>query len=636
MTATICATEALVPTRPAHVVPYPRVDRRRRRRVTAPHFVRPVGVGQPRTGPTDSLPRAGERAAQGGSAPLLSVRGLTVRHHRAPAPAVQDISFDVNRGEMLVVLGPSGSGKSTLCSALLGETEVVSGSASIAGRPITGRRPDAHVVSFVPQATSAFPELTVAQTMLYAAQFRLPESTTPAKRAEQIGRVLTQLDLAGCAPQLVAELSGGQRRRLSVALELITDPTLLILDEPTSGLDDGLDRRLMDDLASLARSGCTVVVVTHSTAHLHVASDVLALSAPSRTGHPDQSAAQIGYFGHPRELVDSFAGSSTADVMDALRRGETSQQTGTQAARSPSATPAPSARADHAPVRARTLPTFRTAFGVSLKRETLRLLLRPRWLANLSVIGPALATAVAAYGGLDGLAGSARHPNAHLGASMTVISVCLSFLAMALSLTCVVNDREVIRRERRWGVSPVAAVLARAASRLPAAVGQAATATAVLAVAGKLPAYHASHTPVFVGTFLILSALTVTSMFLGLLIGAIAPSTEHAVGTMCATLATMVILSGLVVPLGQPTGLQHLLSVVSDLTPTRWAIAGLGAQIDVGHITAVPPDDMWLHDPAHVLAPFAALLTMSLLILLAACVVVSRDRLCRGRRKHAS
>jgi ABC-type Mn2+/Zn2+ transport system ATPase subunit len=538
---------------------------------------------------------------------------------------------------MLVVLGPSGAGKSTLCAALLGEAEVVSGSASVAGRPIaTARRPDAHLVSFVPQATSAFPELTVAQTMQYAAQFRLPESTTPSKRAEQIDRVLARLDLAGCASQRVAELSGGQRRRLSVALELITDPTLLILDEPTSGLDDGLDRRLMDDLASLARGGCTVVVVTHSTAHLHVASDVLALSAPSRTGHPDQSAAQIGYFGHPRELVNSFAGSSTADVMDALRRGETSQQTGAQATGSPSATDAPWAPADLPPARARTRPTFRSAFAVSLGRETLRLRLRPRWLVNLSVIGPALATAVAAYGGLDGLAGSARHPNAHLGASMTVISVCLSFLAMALSLTCVVNDREVIRRERRWGVSPVAAVLARAASRLPAAVGQAATATGVLAVAGKLPAYHVGHTPVGVGVFLILSALTITSMFLGLLIGAIAPSTEHAVGTMCATLATMVILSGLVIPLGQPTGLQHLLSGLSDLTPTRWAIAGLGAQVDIGHITAVPPDGIWVHDPGHALVPFAALLAMSLLILLAACLVVSRDRLGRGRRHHVS
>ena len=137
-------------------------------------------------------------------------------------------------------------GKSTLCAALLGEAQVRAGEARLADQQLLdGSVVDPSRVGFVPQDNAAIAELTVAQTLRFAAEVRLPEADA-VDRDARVGSVLDRLQLTSTSGQRVRQLSGGQRRRLAIAVELLTDPPLLMLDEPTSGLDDGLDRHLIE------------------------------------------------------------------------------------------------------------------------------------------------------------------------------------------------------------------------------------------------------------------------------------------------------------------------------------------------------------------------------------------------------
>ena len=144
--------------------------------------------------------------------------------------------MNFKRGTLSAIIGPSGIGKSTLCRALLGEAEIVSGTVAVGSRQITsGQAPNPNEVSFVPQDTCLLEDLTVQQTLDFAVQVRNARTRTAEQCAGEIERVLSSLNLADVMDRKVSKLSGGQKKRLSVAQELISRPALLILDEPTSG-----------------------------------------------------------------------------------------------------------------------------------------------------------------------------------------------------------------------------------------------------------------------------------------------------------------------------------------------------------------------------------------------------------------
>ena len=132
---------------------------------------------------------------------------------------------------------------------------------------------------------------------MYAAELRLPPDTTKDDRAQVVARVLEELEMSQHLETRVDKLSGGQRKRASVALELLTGPSLLILDEPTSGLDPALDRQVMTMLRQLADAGRVVLVVTHSLTYLDVCDQVLLLAPGGKTafcGPPSQIGPAMG------------------------------------------------------------------------------------------------------------------------------------------------------------------------------------------------------------------------------------------------------------------------------------------------------------------------------------------------------
>jgi len=208
------------------------------------------------------------------------------------------ISFALEEGSFLGVVGPSGSGKSTLVNALTGFRPATHGSVFFAGRDLYAEYE--HIrqrIGYVPQDDVLHMELTVGQTVDFAAELRFPTDVTKTDREARVAEVLDELGLNERRDVRVGSLSGGQRKRVSVALELLTRPSLLILDEPTSGLDPGYERSLMELLADLARAGRTVIVVTHSVQSLHLCDRILCLAPGGRMGWFGPPAELTGYFG---------------------------------------------------------------------------------------------------------------------------------------------------------------------------------------------------------------------------------------------------------------------------------------------------------------------------------------------------
>jgi len=169
--------------------------------------------------------------------------------------AVDDVSFDLPKGEVVGLLGPSGSGKTTLIRCLVGVQIVQGGSVEVLGRP-AGTPDLRHRIGYLTQAPSVYADLTVRQNLRYF-------SSVLGALAGDVDRVLDEVDLRESADALVGRLSGGQHNRVSLATALLGRPELLILDEPTVGLDPILRRDLWGLFRRLAATGTSLLVSSH-------------------------------------------------------------------------------------------------------------------------------------------------------------------------------------------------------------------------------------------------------------------------------------------------------------------------------------------------------------------------------------
>lgn len=208
---------------------------------------------------------------------------------------MRQVSLSMETGEFVAIIGGSGSGKSTLLKALNGAQPPTGGAVVINGNNFYENyelyQP---VIGYVPQADIVNDKLTVEQSLEYSAKLRFPNEPAPA-REQRIERALEQVHLKEVRNRAVGRLSGGQKKRVSIALELMAEPRLLFMDEPSSGLDPGLDRSMMQTLRRLANRGHCVAVVTHTTLNIDIC-DKLALMA----------MGNLCYYGSPKEALTFF------------------------------------------------------------------------------------------------------------------------------------------------------------------------------------------------------------------------------------------------------------------------------------------------------------------------------------------
>ena len=157
-------------------------------------------------------------------------------------PLLNDVSGEACDGDILAVLGASGAGKSTLIDALAGRVGSLRGTVTLNGEKILQTRLLKVISAYVMQDDLLFPMLTVKETLMFASEFRLPRSLSKSKKMERVQTLIDKLGLRNAADTIIGDeghrgVSGGERRRVSIGIDIIHDPILLFLDEPTSGLD---------------------------------------------------------------------------------------------------------------------------------------------------------------------------------------------------------------------------------------------------------------------------------------------------------------------------------------------------------------------------------------------------------------
>ena len=232
----------------------------------------------------------------------LRLDGLTVR---AGGRAILDaLDLVVHPGELCALIGPSGAGKSTLMKAVLGLRQPSEGKVRLGESEVSAAGP----LGYVPQDDALHGVLTVRKSLDYAAQLRLP-ALSAAERTARIEQTVARVGLTERLDLRISKLSGGQRKRVSVALELLTAPPVLILDEPTSGLDPGMEAHTMGLFADLAHEDRIVIVATHAMASMHLCDVVVVLVA-----------GRLAFAGSPADCPEWFGAADMNGIFPAIAR----------------------------------------------------------------------------------------------------------------------------------------------------------------------------------------------------------------------------------------------------------------------------------------------------------------------------
>jgi ABC transport system ATP-binding/permease protein len=210
---------------------------------------------------------------------------------------LDDISLSFLPEEFITIVGVSGAGKSTLLNALCGFRPATKGGVFVNGHSLY-QNYDVYrtELGYVPQDDIIHLDLTVQQALDFAAKLRLPPDVSAPERRRQVHQVLVDLELLEQTKTLVKNLSGGQRKRVSIGVELLTKPSLFFLDEATSGLDPGTELQMMRLLRRMASQGRTVILVTHTTKNLMMSDIVVFLAKGGR----------IAYLGPPKDALSYF------------------------------------------------------------------------------------------------------------------------------------------------------------------------------------------------------------------------------------------------------------------------------------------------------------------------------------------
>ncbi len=219
------------------------------------------------------------------------------------------VSLNIKPGELIAIIGGSGAGKSTILNCMCGYLQPTQGEVFINGVNLYQNFDSLKkLVGYVPQSDIVYDNLTLYDMLLYTAKLRLPKDTTPSEREAAITRAIDMVELPEKRNSLIKSLSGGQRKRASIAVELLSDPNLLFLDEPASGLDPGTERNLMQSLRGMADGGKTVILVTHSTLQLKMCDKIVFMGKDGN----------LCFFGSYYEALTFFGVSDIVDVYNMI------------------------------------------------------------------------------------------------------------------------------------------------------------------------------------------------------------------------------------------------------------------------------------------------------------------------------
>ena len=519
---------------------------------------------------------------------------------------IKDINISVYPREFVALVGASGAGKTTLLNALNGFIRA-EGQVLVNGDDLY-QHFDLYraMIGYVPQDDIIHKNLTVANALRYAARLRLPPDTSAQEIEQRIDAVLQQVGMIGQKEQVVSSLSGGQRKRVSIAVEMLARPNLFFLDEPTSGLDPGLEKKMMHTLRHLADGGRTVLLVTHATANITQCDLVCFLSQGRMVyfGPPEEAPAFFGVSSN--DFADIYAQLDDADPRTARqkaaqweRRFEQSEQYRRYVAERQRALSQVQQKIGS---QARRRPRVNSLRQFSiLTHRYLNLVFQDKLLLTvLLAVMPVIGLLLLLISGPNWLVGDSpveieRQLMAELagggssatyaivGKSQTLLFI-LALAAVLLGLFAsayeVVKERSIYLRERMVMLRLLPYLASKVAVLGGFALIQCLLLLFVVSWKVQLPAQGVLlSAPVEMYVTLVLG--TLAAITTGLFISALVPNSNTVIYVVLLVLFFQIIFSGVLFDLPGMTGR------LSALTLTRWTVEGLGTSADIERLNGL-------------------------------------------------
>ncbi|OBB77432.1 FHA domain-containing protein [Mycobacterium sp. 852014-52144_SCH5372336] len=538
----------------------------------------------------------------------LEVHGVTwtIENNKT---LLDNISIAARPGTLTAIIGPSGAGKSTFARLVAGYTHPTTGTVTFEGHNVHAEYASLRSrIGMVPQDDVVHGQLTVRQALMYAAELRLPPDTTKADREQVVMQVLEELEMTNHLETRVDKLSGGQRKRASVALELLTGPSLLILDEPTSGLDPALDRQVMTMLRQLADAGRVVLVVTHSLTYLDVCDQVLLLAPGGKTA----------FYGPPSQIGPSMGTTNWADIFSSVASDPEAANERFLSKHGPPPPPPPTE--EPSDLGSPTSTSVRRQFSTIARRQV-RLVVSDRgyfaFLMLLPFIMGVLSLSVPGDVGfgvpVPAIQGGPA-PN-EPGQILVMLNVGAIFMGTALTIRALIGERAIFRREQAVGLSTTAYLLAKVFVFTLFAVVQSAIVTAI-AIIGKGWGPGAVDSGAFIGNrsielFVDIAVTTVAAAMVGLALSALARSNEQIMPLLVVAIMSQLVFSGGMIPVTD----RIVLDQMSWFTPARWGFAASASTIDLIRLVPgplTPNDRHWDHSAGTWLFDIAMLALISI------------------------
>ena len=497
---------------------------------------------------------------QGHRGPALQAAGLT-RTLPGGRRILSGVSLVVEPGELVAIVGGSGAGKSTLLETLAGLAHPDSGRVTVGGLDLyehLGRlRP---LVGYVPQEDIIHMDLPLERTLRYSAALRMPAAARDRDHAAAVDAVLEALDLGEHRATTVASLSGGQRKRASIAVELLTEPPLFFLDEPTSGLDPATSAGLLRILRRLADAGRSVVFTTHAIQDLG-GCDRIAFLAPG---------GELSFIGNLSDALDHYGVEKIEEIYERLQPGQQvpSGSVPGRGADDRAAEPIDLAEAGRTrpPVgRQLRVLTARTAETLARNKLTLAILLgSPAMIVALFVIlfRP----------------GAFEFGNPQPTAILMIlfwITFGAFFFGLTYGLLQIVVERPILRREHIAGLRIAPYLMSKVAVMLPFLAGVNVVMLVVLRLLDRLPARSAAT---YASLALTLTLTSLAALALGLLASATVGNASQATLTLPMLCFPAVLFSGAILPVEiMATAGRWIAAIV----PSRWAFEAVGHDLGI-------------------------------------------------------
>ncbi|HEU5471000.1 MAG TPA: ATP-binding cassette domain-containing protein [Actinophytocola sp.] len=451
---------------------------------------------------------------------------------RSGAFALDPVTVEVGAGRLVAIIGPSGAGKTTLLELLAGVRTPTGGEVRLGARS-----------GFVPQQDLVHPQLPVGRALDYAA--RLRAVTDP----DAVGAVLSVLGLEHRRAARIGTLSGGERKRTSVAVELLTRPPVLFLDEPTSGLDPATGRDLLRHLRDLTRAGHTVVFSTHNPGDVARCDEVVVLAQGGR----------FAFAGTPAAALEHFAARSAEDIYDRL----------TAEATPPPWTSRPAGTGPAAPASApRRVPAIRQWWLLVVR--DLDILIRDRLTLAILVGSPVMIALMFLMLFRPG-AFDPGHPSP--GTTVMIlfwIAFGGFFFGLTYGLAQICDEFPILRRERRAGLGLWPYLLAKVGFLVPLLCLVDALLLVLLSLTDRLPALGPSGN---LAVFLTLVLGSLCALMLGLLAASAVNSPSQAALTLPMLCFPQVLFVGAFLPVPVMATVGQWLSYGMS---NRWVFEALG------------------------------------------------------------